>query len=260
MLRFINRCNREQWMVSTTPRACGKTGLISNVISIYEAFRKCFSCCRLPLPSPPHRFILVVCFLHYSVIIISQQKGPVKCFLQTCGGLRSGTPRTVRTEPRRCVKVEVAVLGSPSLTSLVVSVDVKQHRNETVRTCSCIPGRSTVAYGPGYSYSWLSLSLPLTRSVPLCFIYRSSGNEEGLHFTLQCRYYFTARCPVSMLMRLCLLTIIKGGKLWTSVGDLELERMFCCFCCFVLLLFVVVVVVVVVVVCVWWNARIRRPL
>ena len=26
-----------------------------------------------------------------------------------------------------CVKVEVAVLGSPSLTSLMVSVDVKQH-------------------------------------------------------------------------------------------------------------------------------------
>ena len=28
---------------------------------------------------------------------------------------------------RSCVKVEVAVLGSPSLISLMVSVDVKQH-------------------------------------------------------------------------------------------------------------------------------------
>ena len=32
------------------------------------------------------------------------------------------------TEPRSCVKVEVAVLGSPpSLIVLLVSVDVKQH-------------------------------------------------------------------------------------------------------------------------------------
>ena len=31
------------------------------------------------------------------------------------------------TELRRCVKVEVAVLGSPSLISLMVSVDVKHH-------------------------------------------------------------------------------------------------------------------------------------
>ena len=30
-------------------------------------------------------------------------------------------------EFRSCVKVEVVVLGSPSLTSLMVSVDVKQH-------------------------------------------------------------------------------------------------------------------------------------
>ena len=32
-------------------------------------------------------------------------------------------------EFRSCVKVEVAVLGSPSLISLTVSVDVKQHFN-----------------------------------------------------------------------------------------------------------------------------------
>ena len=32
-----------------------------------------------------------------------------------------------RSEPRSCVKVEVAVLGSPALIVPVVSVDVKQH-------------------------------------------------------------------------------------------------------------------------------------
>ena len=32
-----------------------------------------------------------------------------------------------RPEVRSCMKVEVAVLGSPSLTVLMVSVDVKQH-------------------------------------------------------------------------------------------------------------------------------------
>ena len=31
------------------------------------------------------------------------------------------------TEVRSCVRVEVAVLGSPSLISLMVSVDVKHH-------------------------------------------------------------------------------------------------------------------------------------
>ena len=34
-----------------------------------------------------------------------------------------------KAELRSCVKVEVAVVGSPSLLSLIVSVDVKQHRN-----------------------------------------------------------------------------------------------------------------------------------
>ena len=33
----------------------------------------------------------------------------------------------LNTELRSCVKVDVAVLGSPSLTVLMVSVDVKQH-------------------------------------------------------------------------------------------------------------------------------------
>ena len=33
------------------------------------------------------------------------------------------------------MKVEVAVLGSPSLTVLMVSVDVKQHSRTEVRSC-----------------------------------------------------------------------------------------------------------------------------
>ena len=33
----------------------------------------------------------------------------------------------IHSEPRSCVKVERAVLGSTSLISLMVSVDVKQH-------------------------------------------------------------------------------------------------------------------------------------
>ena len=43
--------------------------------------------------------------------------------------LVEGTP-----ELRSCVKVEVPALGSPSLISLVVSVDVEQHRNENEGT------------------------------------------------------------------------------------------------------------------------------
>ena len=37
------------------------------------------------------------------------------------------TGRMNQTELRSCVKVEVAVLGSPSLISQMVSVDVKHH-------------------------------------------------------------------------------------------------------------------------------------
>ena len=37
------------------------------------------------------------------------------------------------TELRSCVKVEVAVLGSPSLIVLTVSVDVKQHWTNSTR-------------------------------------------------------------------------------------------------------------------------------
>ena len=35
--------------------------------------------------------------------------------------------KVTTSELRSCVKVEVAVLGSPSLIILMVSVDVKQH-------------------------------------------------------------------------------------------------------------------------------------
>ena len=42
-----------------------------------------------------------------------------------CG--RKATSEEVQTELRSCVKVEVAVLGSPSRTVRTVSVDVKQH-------------------------------------------------------------------------------------------------------------------------------------
>ena len=40
---------------------------------------------------------------------------------------RKATLNCSITELRSCVKVEVAVLGSPSLTVLMVAVDVKQH-------------------------------------------------------------------------------------------------------------------------------------
>ena len=38
---------------------------------------------------------------------------------------------------RSCVKVEVAVLGSPSLISLMVSVDVKHHERITTVSFPC---------------------------------------------------------------------------------------------------------------------------
>ena len=52
-------------------------------------------------------------------------------FTQRLGHNATGTyrqeDRLITSELRRCVKVEVAVLGSPSLIVLMVSVDVKQH-------------------------------------------------------------------------------------------------------------------------------------
>ena len=42
-------------------------------------------------------------------------------------GTRSNVFLRRQSELRSCVKVEVAVLGSPSLIVLMVSVDVKQH-------------------------------------------------------------------------------------------------------------------------------------
>ena len=41
--------------------------------------------------------------------------------------LKERTSTALDSELRSCVKVEVAVLGSPSLTVLMVSADVKQH-------------------------------------------------------------------------------------------------------------------------------------
>ena len=41
---------------------------------------------------------------------------------------------TIFAELRSCVKVEVAVLGSPSLISLTVCVDVKQHERKSGNT------------------------------------------------------------------------------------------------------------------------------
>ena len=58
---------------------------------------------------------------------------PVWCLLvqPEKGGSYFGiltSPSTAQgPELRRCVKVEVAVLGSPIIISLMVSVDVKQH-------------------------------------------------------------------------------------------------------------------------------------
>ena len=49
-----------------------------------------------------------------------------------CG--RKATLNYRISELRSCVKVEVAVLGSPSIISLMVYVDIKQHR--TVAVCS----------------------------------------------------------------------------------------------------------------------------
>ena len=46
-----------------------------------------------------------------------------------CG--RKATLNCSISELRSCVKVEVAVLGSPPLTVLMVSVDVKQHFKKT---------------------------------------------------------------------------------------------------------------------------------
>ena len=48
-------------------------------------------------------------------------------FNVTVALLVKATVTTGPSELRSCVKVEVAVVGSSSLTSLLVSVDVKQH-------------------------------------------------------------------------------------------------------------------------------------
>ena len=54
---------------------------------------------------------------------------------------------TIKTELRSCVKVEVAVLGSPSLTTLTVSVDVKQHWTVLRHWSQFVPNMSTDVRG-----------------------------------------------------------------------------------------------------------------
>ena len=44
-----------------------------------------------------------------------------------CGRKASHEEDSIQSEFRNCVKVEVPVLGSPSLISLMVSMDVKQN-------------------------------------------------------------------------------------------------------------------------------------
>ena len=56
----------------------------------------------------------------------------------------------IGSELRSCVKIEVAVLGSPSVIVLMVSVDVKQHWNIASEQCGSRGGRpdtATVLYG-----------------------------------------------------------------------------------------------------------------
>ena len=45
--------------------------------------------------------------------------------------LKLDTIRKRKSEPKSCVKVEVTVLGSPSLIILMVSADVQQHERRS---------------------------------------------------------------------------------------------------------------------------------
>ena len=59
------------------------------------------------------------------------------------------------------MKVEVAVLGSPSIISLVVSVDVKQHGKALIRA----PERPEE--GKGLIVNWICLSLQVSTAALL---------------------------------------------------------------------------------------------
>ena len=50
----------------------------------------------------------------------------------------------VKSEPRSCVKVEMAVQGSPSLMILTVSVNVQQHWNTASKPRSCVKVEAAV--------------------------------------------------------------------------------------------------------------------
>ena len=71
---------------------------------------------------------------HYHCCLMFNAAQPTREVLATTGAKRnlrrsrySSRSHFHLVKIRSCVKVEVAVLGSPSLTVLMVSVDVKQH-------------------------------------------------------------------------------------------------------------------------------------
>ena len=68
------------------------------------------------------------------------------CSSEGGGIIRLKARQGSQTELRSCVKVEVAVLGSPSLISLMVFVDVKQHWNWTQTNRSREAGTTQEAF------------------------------------------------------------------------------------------------------------------
>ena len=55
----------------------------------------------------------------------------MKLYITTTTTANTGLFQGTFSELRSCVKVEVAVMGSPSLISLMVSVDVKHHTRKS---------------------------------------------------------------------------------------------------------------------------------
>ena len=66
------------------------------------------------------------------------------------------TNESESSEPRSCVKVEVSVLGSPSLISLTVSVDVKQHFN-FIQSSSALSGSPVSLQNDVYGHCLVTL-------------------------------------------------------------------------------------------------------
>ena len=65
----------------------------------------------------------IYCFVCLWILFVAQELCE-RCF---CGGGGGLCVCGSRSELRSCVKVQVAVLGSPSLIVLTVSVDVEEH-------------------------------------------------------------------------------------------------------------------------------------